>query len=367
MNIQCNKYVLKRLENLLKQNKKYYKVDLHLHTSFSSDGEQTIQEVISRAIKEKFDVISITDHDSVNAYKDIYKYQCFSNNEFTPIVIPGVEISVYYPEYGNMCHILKYFFDENNSNFMENIIQNRKSNWVRVNKQFQQIKYNKALQFFIKKYGIKCDLNGFKEYIFTKDITIPQYENLIDYISFLLFKNKVTVWDVYNKVVYYNDLDKCLERRAKIKKKLDRFEKKYKNEDVEYIGRKLLPIIAIVGVDDEDYPEYEPSGNLTINRFDQVKIEDINNCGINIFAHPKKEKIYLLKSLKDNILGAEINFRSTEEENIETNKIIKQLDILKTIGSDSHKKNDSFYEKSKFYYMSYKELEKFYSLAYSKV
>ena len=83
------------------------KYDLHMHTSFS-DGEYSPQKLIERAYAENIEVISITDHDTVKAYKQLEKekFECIK-------IIPGIEISTrtacFEEEYA--LHILGYNID----------------------------------------------------------------------------------------------------------------------------------------------------------------------------------------------------------------------------------------------------------------
>jgi predicted metal-dependent phosphoesterase TrpH len=39
--------------------------DLHVHSSYSRDGESSVEEILLRAEKAGLDVIAITDHDTV--------------------------------------------------------------------------------------------------------------------------------------------------------------------------------------------------------------------------------------------------------------------------------------------------------------
>jgi predicted metal-dependent phosphoesterase TrpH len=71
--------------------------DLHSHTTFS-DGSLTPQELISRAVENGVDVLAITDHDTLDAYRD------------TPLeqdnikLIPGIELSTQWGSTG--IHVL---------------------------------------------------------------------------------------------------------------------------------------------------------------------------------------------------------------------------------------------------------------------
>jgi len=61
--------------------------DLHIHTSYSRDGESSVEEVISRAESAGLDVVAITDHDTVDGALHALTIK-------TPLlVIPGIEIS----------------------------------------------------------------------------------------------------------------------------------------------------------------------------------------------------------------------------------------------------------------------------------
>jgi len=47
-------------------------IDLHVHTNHS-DGTDSLEELLKNAEKAKLEVISITDHDSIDAYLEIEK------------------------------------------------------------------------------------------------------------------------------------------------------------------------------------------------------------------------------------------------------------------------------------------------------
>jgi len=80
------------------------KVDLHLHTT-ASDGEYSPLDLLKNAEEKNFDVISITDHDTVDGYRSILPFL----NQFKVRVIPGVEISINYED--KEFHLLGYGID----------------------------------------------------------------------------------------------------------------------------------------------------------------------------------------------------------------------------------------------------------------
>ena len=63
-------------------------IDLHVHTTIS-DGILTPKEVIDTAVKNNVSVLSIADHDTIDAYTDeLFAYAKEKNIE----LIPAVEI-----------------------------------------------------------------------------------------------------------------------------------------------------------------------------------------------------------------------------------------------------------------------------------
>jgi PHP family Zn ribbon phosphoesterase len=78
--------------------------DLHIHT-WHSDGTQSPEEVVSIAKARGLSVISICDHDTVDAYDSLRK-ACAENKI---LLIQGVELDVYLGE--KRLHMLAYHFD----------------------------------------------------------------------------------------------------------------------------------------------------------------------------------------------------------------------------------------------------------------
>lgn len=84
--------------------------DLHIHTTFS-DGKYSPEEVIGFAKSTGIDTMSITDHDSVDAFLNVD----LAKLDIT--LFPGVELSTYHK--GKDVHVLGYLFDINDNKFSD--------------------------------------------------------------------------------------------------------------------------------------------------------------------------------------------------------------------------------------------------------
>lgn len=86
------------------------RINLHSHTNVS-DGALSPQKLIERAIEIKLDLISITDHDTFDAYNLI-------DIDSLPLrILPGMEISSIHK--GSDVHILAYGYDKDNRELKE--------------------------------------------------------------------------------------------------------------------------------------------------------------------------------------------------------------------------------------------------------
>ena len=109
------------------------KADLHNHTKYS-DGVLSVKELTEYKKKEGYQLIAITDHDRVDALKDLTKDLAI------PILI-GVELSTYYN--GENIHLLGYFKNnevkEEVQAFLNHLTNSRKT---RVKKMISLLKEN---------------------------------------------------------------------------------------------------------------------------------------------------------------------------------------------------------------------------------
>ncbi len=89
-----------------------FRADLHCHT-ICSDGSLDPKEIIDLAIKSGLSALAITDHDTVDAYKEAIPYA----KEKNFILGTGVEFSC---EFKNQSiHVLGYDFSLNNPQFLD--------------------------------------------------------------------------------------------------------------------------------------------------------------------------------------------------------------------------------------------------------
>ncbi len=115
-------------------------IDLHMHTN-KSDGALSPKELIDEAIKNNVKIISITDHDNIDSYtEDLIEY---ARNKGI-ILIPGVEITAN----AKRCeiHVLGYNFDLNNKLLHECFVNLKK---VRLNYLYEVVKNLNKLGYIV--------------------------------------------------------------------------------------------------------------------------------------------------------------------------------------------------------------------------
>lgn len=100
------------------------RIDLHIHTT-KSDGALSPKEVIDEAYKNGVSIMSIADHDTIEAYDDRLFEYAKSKNIY---LIPAVEISTKANKAG--VHVLGYNFDLNNKEFKEKLYNIRNARHI---------------------------------------------------------------------------------------------------------------------------------------------------------------------------------------------------------------------------------------------
>ena len=87
------------------------KIDLHIHSKQSPDADLPLTELISAAEKAEMDIISVTDHNSVNFHRELSKSKITTNIN----IIPGIELDCCHLE--KNFHLLGYNFDISSTDF----------------------------------------------------------------------------------------------------------------------------------------------------------------------------------------------------------------------------------------------------------
>jgi predicted metal-dependent phosphoesterase TrpH len=99
-----------KLDMIVKEIKSIKRINLHLHTNVS-DGALSPARLIKMSQQIGLDLISITDHDTADAYKQL-------PSDVAPLrILPGMEISSQHK--GNDVHILAYGYDFDNATLIE--------------------------------------------------------------------------------------------------------------------------------------------------------------------------------------------------------------------------------------------------------
>lgn len=143
-------------------------IDLHLHTNHS-DGTDTVVELLEKVEQQKLEIISITDHDTVRAYKELENAE--TRNKFKGQMVTGVELKAIYKNHN--IEILGYGFDTQKlkiykcDNLQEEILEHLKQ----VAEKYQ-IKYDENLRIDAQKSKI------FGSFVFAENI-LQNRENVL--------------------------------------------------------------------------------------------------------------------------------------------------------------------------------------------
>jgi len=155
-------------------------IDLHLHTTHS-DGTDTVEMLLENAEKNNLEIISITDHDTIEAYYELENHPEI-RNKFSGEIIIGSEIKCIFDNVN--IEILAYGMDYHKIDIKKENLQEVQSD---------------ILKHFIsvgKKIGLKVD-NSIKI-----DISNP---------------NKMyAAWVFYDNIIKYNENEEIIKKYAPI-------------------------------------------------------------------------------------------------------------------------------------------------------
>ena len=346
-----NDYLIRIKKEIIKlcNSKKDVYIDFHIHSNYSADGKQSLEEIISNARKHGFDIISITDHDSLKVYDELF--YIVKERYINPIIVPGIEFTIDNNEYGNQCHFLQLFINPKDSTLLKDVNKNYNAMFNRSKIQFKRLKQNKAIIDLAKKFKIKF---YYSEYIKYLDLNkkIPEYETLCDYLMQKFKMFNITNFEILDSLEKYNNLDIYDDRKNYKKARFDKLRKKYPvSQSNAFNSHFLLSMLAVREVDDDWWPS-PSSGSLSVNSYGQLKIEELNNKFVTFWAHPSESKLKIVdKNIKKfkNIIGLEQNIRNEYKNLNDFNNILLENKLFKIIGSDTHDGLNVFYKDMSFY------------------
>ena len=153
-------------------------IDLHMHTKYS-DGTDSVQELLSNATKANLDTISITDHNTCNAYEEMEKSNV--SEFYNGNIIVGCEFTTSFDN--RLIEVLGYGFDYKNYKEIINMIKENEniifegiyshfSNSLASDNSFSNIQYERLINVIEKiekekitfKYKHICNSSGFFKY-----------------------------------------------------------------------------------------------------------------------------------------------------------------------------------------------------------
>ena len=124
-----------KLNDLLKEKDIFY-IDLHMHSNNSSDSNYSLEEILE--CTKNLDIISVTDHDSLDFYDELYNY-LKEHKIDKPLIIPGIEFTISDKVYFSQCHILEYFINPKDKDVVKNVKTNKEASYKRTKEQFKRL------------------------------------------------------------------------------------------------------------------------------------------------------------------------------------------------------------------------------------
>ena len=331
-------------------------IDLHMHSNYSADGKQSVNQIIENTKSRGFDIIAITDHDSLDAYDELY--DIVKDGLTDPIIIPGIEFTMDNLKYGGQCHMLELFINPKDKTLNIQVEKNKKAMFNRSKIQFKRLKENITISNITKENKIKISYEDYLKYLEINNL-IPEYDTLCFYLIDRFKSKNIKTFEILDRLEKDNELDCYPDRKLyklrRYRKLRAKYEHSVKND---YNSRFLLSMLAVREVDD-DWWDKPSSGSLSVNSYGQLKIEELNNNYKIFFAHPEEKKLEIVKEIINNnprIIGAEKNIRSEYEDRSNFDNLIKELSLLEIVGSDSHDNSGEFYQDMEFYLIDSKKL-----------
>ncbi|MBP3463371.1 MAG: PHP domain-containing protein [Clostridia bacterium] len=268
-------------------------IDLHIHSTYS-DGTDNIIDILKQAENLNLDIISITDHESCDAYQEINKIDV--RKYFSGKIITGIELKTQYND--GIVDILGYNI---NCDKMKNYLSEC---YKKISR--EKIQEKKLEEFY--KYG-------------------EQYGLILRPIQELIWDKKKD----WGSIVFYNEMKSHEENKSKVPADLWESFKNFKQNYYKIKGKMFYVNMS------KDYPT-----------FDEIISIIHNSGGLAFIAHIyeytwMEDKLNELKLMGEKLDGVECYHSSFTEEQIE--KLIqfsKENNLLMSGGSDYHGTNKPY-------------------------
>jgi len=264
-------------------------IDLHTHTNYS-DGTWNLSRLLKEAEIGKIDILSITDHDTIDAYKELEKINY--REIYSGKTISGVEFTTVYD--GVSFHMLAYDFD-----------YKKLDNWIKENYENNKPNLQKEFDYMIE----SCKKNNIK-------------------LGNIIYESKKG-WPVD---IIFEEIKRHPENKEKFKKN------EWNNVDIFFnssVTNKNFPAFV-------DFSIHYPSANMVT---DAVKKAGGKLFIAHLYRYNLENPIGFLNILKNNkiIDGVEVEHSIfTEEQSTTLKKYCKENNLLMSGGTDCHgdKKKD---------------------------
>lgn len=187
-------------------------IDLHMHTTYS-DGTDSLVEILNNANKKDLKVISITDHDNVDVYKELDNLNI--ERYYNGRIIVGCEFTTSFDN--RLIEILGYGFDYKK---VDEYLNEFYTNEFIISSRISL--YNRLVNI-LKEYNLKYDNDVIKNAIKDKFYLITIYNELIKYPNNKDILNE-PLFDSYSDFIrkgVYNPKSKLFLNHAEFKPKIE--------------------------------------------------------------------------------------------------------------------------------------------------
>jgi len=187
-------------------------IDLHMHTTYS-DGTDSVVELLNNANKKDLKVISITDHDTVNSYKELDSLNI--ERYYNGRIIVGCEFTTSFDN--RLIEVLGYGFDYKK---IDEYLKSFYTNEFLISSRMTL--YNRLVSI-LKKYNLKYDKNVIENAIKDKFYLITIYNELIKYKENkdILNEDLFNTYSDFIRKGIYNKNSKLFLNHAEFKPKIE--------------------------------------------------------------------------------------------------------------------------------------------------